>query len=322
MKKKGFTLIELLVVIAIIAMLMAILMPALGKVKRMAERIVCGSNLRGLGNAVAVYASDYDDEYPVHHFDADNTWRHKRSSWQLPDRTPERNDAAVAVSSSLYLLVKEADVDTKVFVCKSADEQAFEGETPQVRAEGVDLIEVWDFGDTPYDNLSYSYQLPYAPSGGRARPVSGSSDPSMAVMADKNPWTDSTLTVDGDVTSEDYMSKTFSWANSASNVEDLESLPKWVEALSNSGNHQREGQNVLFNDMHVTFHKRADVGVNQDNIWMKYRTNETTEWAKRVGEQSAQPVLNNFDKFLPHDREDNVLVSDENPANNDVIASQ
>ena len=45
MKKKGFTLIELLVVLAIIAMLLAILMPALGKVKRLAERLVCGTKL-------------------------------------------------------------------------------------------------------------------------------------------------------------------------------------------------------------------------------------------------------------------------------------
>ncbi len=51
-KKKGFTLIELLVVIAIIAMLLAILMPALGKVKKLAMRLVCGTNLKGMGTAM------------------------------------------------------------------------------------------------------------------------------------------------------------------------------------------------------------------------------------------------------------------------------
>ena len=46
MRKKGFTLIELLVVIAIIAMLLAILMPALNRVKKIAQRVVCGTNLK------------------------------------------------------------------------------------------------------------------------------------------------------------------------------------------------------------------------------------------------------------------------------------
>ncbi len=52
-KKKGFTLIELLVVIAIIAMLLAILMPALGKVKKLAMRLVCGTNAKGMVSILA-----------------------------------------------------------------------------------------------------------------------------------------------------------------------------------------------------------------------------------------------------------------------------
>ncbi|HEY5138127.1 MAG TPA: type II secretion system protein, partial [Methylococcales bacterium] len=65
MKKKGFTLVELLVVIAIIAMLLAILMPALGKVRQLAYRLMCGTNLGGLGKAMAVYSNDNQEQYPV-----------------------------------------------------------------------------------------------------------------------------------------------------------------------------------------------------------------------------------------------------------------
>ena len=60
-KRRGFTLIELLVVIAIIAVLMAILMPALNRVKEQGKRAVCLSNLRQLTMAWIMYADDNDD---------------------------------------------------------------------------------------------------------------------------------------------------------------------------------------------------------------------------------------------------------------------
>ena len=64
-QRRGFTLIELLVVVAIIAALIAVLLPALGQARMSAQRVVCSSTHRHLGQATVEFVSEHNGYYPM-----------------------------------------------------------------------------------------------------------------------------------------------------------------------------------------------------------------------------------------------------------------
>lgn len=301
MKKKGFTLVELLVVIAIIAMLLAILMPTLGRVRQLASRLMCGATLKGVGNALTVYSND--DEYNSYPILGDGTVRWSQQimagsvGWEDPtlfDRDTAGAlinwDSAVieecTVSGSLYLLVKFADVTSASFICNGSDLKKFEFNGTDHGANGAtSATDVWDFGVPPWDHISYSYQQPYG-----NYPPSTMSPMQNALIADRNPW---------------YNLKSVrpAWADFLYNGSQ-EQIKK-----GNSMNHQNEGQEVLFSDIHVSWEKTPNCGASGDNIYTSWNLSAATleEQIEQGSDPGGGDWSVNFDDSL--DEEDTLLVN-------------
>ncbi len=291
MKRKGFTLVELLVVIAIIALLMGSLMPALSRVRQLAFRLTCGTNLAGVGKAMMIYANDYDNELP-RSGGKDGEWG-PLPNWAAGDRYGAYGMGGTAagkgsITSCFYLLVKYAEVTPKSFVCKGdTGTTEFTLADEQNVPVGFELIDAWDFGKTPWDHCSYSYHDPF----GKYH-LTTSSEPGLAVAADRNPWIKSPAVEPGVFTEF---------------VPDIPPYNGGSDAAikGNAIAHQSDGQNVLFLDSHVDFAKRAYCSLEEDNI---YTISDST--VGKGATRGLQPTISGRTGIEPANRRDSLLLHD------------
>ncbi len=84
----GFTLIELLVVISIIAVLLALLMPAMDKAIYQAELMVCASQIKGIGGSAVTRAMDYRRKYPYRQTIHSGHFQHSQLKSDTTDDRP------------------------------------------------------------------------------------------------------------------------------------------------------------------------------------------------------------------------------------------
>ena len=290
MKKQGFTLVELLVVIAIIALLMGILMPALARVRQLAFRLTCGTNLSGIGKAMLIYANDYEDELP-RAGGRDSTWG--TVVWDATDRYGAYNVGAdgsggkATISSCFYLLVKYAEVTPKSFLCKGdTGTTEFTLADEGTVSNDFELIDAWDFGKKPSTHCSYSYHAPFG-----QYALTTSSEPGLAVASERNPWIDSPAAKAGE----------FSLFEP-----DLQGYSGTTETAlaGNAISHQGDGQNVLFLDSHVEFAKRSYCSLEDDNIFTKSQASGKGD-PKGVAPTSAPGSGSE-----PYNRKDSLLLHD------------
>jgi prepilin-type processing-associated H-X9-DG protein len=237
------TYVEVLVVIALILVAIAFLLPTTHHTRGDGNRVKCASNLRQIGQALLMYANDNKGAYPrTTHRPGSQvipTWGTGAPATQPSDPNgPAPND----VTAALFLLMRTQDITPEVFTCPYSDQ------------------EKWDFGGSNNTalnwsnwadvkaNLSYSYQNPYADDESIKRGflLNNSISAEFAVAADMNPGTT-------------YGAVNVTNVTTTSSARDMKG--------GNSINHDRDGQNILFGDGHVSFEQNPFVGVSRDNIY-------------------------------------------------------
>ncbi len=144
-KRHGFTLIELLVVIAIIALLIGILLPALGKSRSSARQLKCAANSRSVAMGVLGYGADYKLYFPPHYvYGAEETGLAWRQDEQLLNN-PHPNTGYIHWSYSLF---SGGSVNETSFTCPEMPRGGAPRTNPGGNGEDWEPGQVNDAGST------------------------------------------------------------------------------------------------------------------------------------------------------------------------------
>ena len=108
-KRVGFTLIELLVVIAVVAILMALLLPALNRAKEQGKRAVCLNNAKTLALGWILYCDDYDGDMPRAVAQYDSSWVNKPPG-NRPVDAPRQTQVEALEAGVLFEYIKKVQV--------------------------------------------------------------------------------------------------------------------------------------------------------------------------------------------------------------------